>query len=260
MRRFLLLAARARPSIGSPARLTPGHAKWGRHRRRSGCRGVSSVVGRGLADAVLRGNGTARAGVCARRPLSTALGGEDGVQKSTAQLTQRNRELEVEVEALKKKISALEKSRANSEEDDDAKGSPAMVEFAMSYHEEHHEIEGWRGNLLKFMHSPTVQNTVVGLLIVDIGCVISEIALEHAAHEGGFHVSHQLEHILHTTSLSIMWLFMGEICLYIIGKGPLRFFTQPLEVLDLIVVAGSLYSDMHFHAATGQLLMLFRIW
>jgi len=112
--------------------------------------------------------------------------------------------------------------------------------------------------LLEFMHSTMVQDGVVLLFMLDVICVVSEIVIESSKHDGHDLPAH-VEEALHQMSFVILCAFMIEIGLYIVAKG-LEYFTEPLEVLDLIVVSGSLYQDIYFHEATGRLLILFRLW
>ncbi|GAB5364265.1 hypothetical protein AAMO2058_000955000 [Amorphochlora amoebiformis] len=131
--------------------------------------------------------------------------------------------------------------------------------YATSYHTKaDHMGDCWQRSLLRFLHNAAVQDFLTFLLLLDIICVVSEILIEHYSQEG-IEVPEDLELGLKYTSLSILITFCVEIFLYIVAKG-LDFFTEPLEVFDMFIVAGSLYQDVVYEEATGGLLMLLRVW
>mmetsp|Transcript_28659 Transcript_28659/g.46047 ORF Transcript_28659/g.46047 Transcript_28659/m.46047 type:complete len:172 (-) Transcript_28659:232-747(-) len=122
-------------------------------------------------------------------------------------------------------------------------------------------MSGWRKELLAFMHSPMIQDAVILLLLLDIFCVATEMVLEILETDGIFvyKMMPLLEPALHWTSVSILVIFALEIFLYVVAKGT-SFFLEFLEVLDLVIVAGSLYQDLTFKHAEGRLLVMFRVW
>eukprot|EP00802_Teleaulax_amphioxeia_P014807 Tamp_14885.p1 GENE.Tamp_14885~~Tamp_14885.p1 ORF type:complete len:326 (-),score=56.04 Tamp_14885:594-1571(-) len=158
----------------------------------------------------------------------------------------------------------------------------------------------WHHRLAEFMHSPSVELALTGLLILDILCVCAEILIglhvlhieldlaeeqlhrlghvrrdqelrgslrsaeaaagTHVAGHDSLHVWEEAEHVIHLISIVILCAFSVELCLLAIALGR-RFFSSIFYVFDAIVIGSALYLDVTVQADEGGgLLLLLRLW
>jgi len=99
---------------------------------------------------------------------------------------------------------------------------------------------GWRQSIENFIGNPTIQHTLVVLIVVNaliLGLETSHTVMEVAGHE------------LHLIDQVILWIFIAELVLLMAARG-LGFFKDPWCVFDFIVIGIALVP------ATGSLSVL----
>ncbi|MBM3365133.1 MAG: ion transporter [Betaproteobacteria bacterium] len=99
---------------------------------------------------------------------------------------------------------------------------------------------GWRQSIENFIGNPTIQHTLVVLIVVNaliLGLETSHTVMEVAGHE------------LHLIDQVILWIFIAELVLLMAARG-LGFFKDPWCVFDFVVIGIALVP------ATGSLSVL----
>jgi len=99
---------------------------------------------------------------------------------------------------------------------------------------------GWRQSIENFIGNPTIQHTLVVLIVVNaliLGLETSHTVMEVAGHE------------LHLIDQVILWIFIAELVLLMAARG-LGFFKDPWCVFDFVVIGIALV------LATGSLSVL----
>ena len=149
------------------------------------------------------------------------------------------------------------------------------------------EDEGCRYRLKHALHSLALEYFMLSLFLIDVACVIAEIAIEShilsrkleikeenceydddhrrlsssGDDDGDYGSLHQWEeasHLLHLVSLTILCVFLAEALLLLIAVG--RKAVNCFWVLDVVVVSISILLAVLTHHAEAGLLILVRLW
>jgi len=152
---------------------------------------------------------------------------------------------------------------------------------------------GWRDRLLHIVHSKRVEAIMALLLIIDILVVFIELYLSaeypdcSIVQRDAFccngkklecnlqqqrpagcdphkhHDLHWMHEALGGTTIAILSLFMLELFILIITLGPMKFFSNILHVLELLVVSISMILELlptSFATSLGGLIVIGRLW
>jgi len=149
-------------------------------------------------------------------------------------------------------------------------------------------VAHWRHSIVRFLHAKPVEYLLTGLLVADVVCVCAEIVigfyvlhleLSHTeellaacaissrraggtdtSHAPGTHTWHEIEHVIHTLSIIILFIFAAELLSLVIGLGR-EFFTSPFYLLDVLIITASLIFDLSGPTDEGGgLFILLRGW
>jgi len=126
------------------------------------------------------------------------------------------------------------------------------------------QTKGFRHKLGHFLEGKVVQFLILGLIILDLLVVVTELFIEEhykkcKPDDEIPHAAEIAEHILIYTSLGILFALAFEILLLIVAFG-LSFFKHPLYILDAVVIALSITFELEFRDSIGGLLVIFRLW
>lgn len=137
----------------------------------------------------------------------------------------------------------------------------------LAKHESFHDDKGPLASARTFLSSHTFHYFIVGLVILDVLIVMTDLGIFLAHAE--FHASHSVEHALHALrwiSLVILCIFEVEFIFCILCFG-LKWLCQVGHFIDVLVVTFSLSFDIiehneeHFEIAEVVALMIIvRLW
>merc|ERR1712178_344695 len=118
------------------------------------------------------------------------------------------------------------------------------------------------------MGGPNMQLVLVGLLVLDMCCVVMEFILGHEGSKDGKHPSgpalvglddatgEMLEGLFSLLSKAVLVFFEIEVLTLMWAMGCEEFFSSPGEVLDLIVVTFSLIGDLFLEGVASLMLVM----
>eukprot|EP00029_Vermamoeba_vermiformis_P011308 TRINITY_DN6180_c0_g1_i2.p1 TRINITY_DN6180_c0_g1~~TRINITY_DN6180_c0_g1_i2.p1 ORF type:complete len:314 (-),score=74.54 TRINITY_DN6180_c0_g1_i2:161-1042(-) len=124
----------------------------------------------------------------------------------------------------------------------------------------------FRYDLVEVMESKAFQSIVLALIILDMGLVITEIALDSTRYcnaEGHLEFPnehyHEVVEVFHYTSLAIVSLFLLELLLLMGGLGTL-FWRRIIYVVDFVIVLSAFVVEIFLEDIFATFIILFRLW
>ncbi|KYQ94119.1 hypothetical protein DLAC_04400 [Tieghemostelium lacteum] len=143
-----------------------------------------------------------------------------------------------------------------------------QIEYKFPFHfvihkDTHQKRKPWRKQLGLFLESTKFQYFIVGLIMLDLIIVITELFLdEHYKCKEHHEIPEDVEkaeNVFTISTLVILGLFELEAILLLVAFGR-DFFKHPLYVFDAVIVTISIIVETVFKDKVGALLVVFRLW
>uniref|UniRef100_A0A0G4I9T2 Hydrogen voltage-gated channel 1 n=1 Tax=Chromera velia CCMP2878 TaxID=1169474 RepID=A0A0G4I9T2_9ALVE len=117
----------------------------------------------------------------------------------------------------------------------------------------------WQRRLEKMLLSHGYSMLIVALLVIDVVLVGFELlAVEGAFGDTHGHTVHEIEHVVHWMSVTILAYLNLDVLLHLLAMG-VRFFHNWGYITDLIVAPTSLALEIFF-AGVGGVIIILRLW
>lgn len=108
------------------------------------------------------------------------------------------------------------------------------------------------------LEDETLFNTISGLLIIDVLCILLEFVL-HDEHYVEAHGAHVAGYWVKIISLSILGVFQAEACILMIAFGK-HYWENWGHILDAMVIPVSIIFETQLGSSLGSLIVLLRFW